>query len=271
MTDSATAFNAAASRYDADAHTNLMMRWLRRESLRYLARCFKEGDTVLEIGCGTGEEAIALAKRGIRVLATDASAGMIGVVNDKLREDEALSSKITTRVLPAERLGVLLDEYGASSFNGAYSSLGPLNCVLDLGAVAQTLAALIKPGGKIAISILNKYCVWETAWYIAALKPSLAFRRWSGHAHGTALPGGAPMPVYYWPVAHIENTFEPYFRIDTRHALPWTLPPTYAASFLERRPRLFAAMSRLESRTAHLWPFYKLGDHIHIQMTKKLA
>src|SRR2546423_7059001 len=107
MTNSATAFNAAASRYDADAHANLMMRWLRRESLRHLTRNFKAGDTVLEIGCGTGEEAIALARRGVRVLATDASAGVIKVVNDKLHEDEALSSRITARGLGADPLKVL--------------------------------------------------------------------------------------------------------------------------------------------------------------------
>src|SRR5439155_19234135 len=124
-------------------------------------------------------------------------------------------------VLPADQLGVLLEEHGAASFDGAYSSLGPLNCTSDLAAVAQTVAMLIKPGGKLAISILNKYCLWETAWYLANLKPRVAFRRWSGHAQGTALPGGASMPVYYWPVAEVDSISKPYFYIDSRRALPW--------------------------------------------------
>ncbi len=245
-----------------------MMRWLRRESLRHLVKCFKEGDTVLEIGCGTGEEAIALARRGVRVIATDASPGMIKVVNDKLRGDVVLSERIRTQVLPAQQLATLLDVYGAASLDGAYSSLGALNCAPDLAGMAHTLATLVRPGGKLTISILNKYCLWETAWYVAALKPSLAFRRWSGHAQGTALPGGPSIDVFYWPVNQVEHTFKPHFRVDSRRALPWALLPTYASSFLKRRPRIFAALNRVERRTACTWPFYKLGDHVLIEMTR---
>src|SRR5438552_1940523 len=80
---SAQAFDEAANRYDADAAANPMMRWLRRESLRRLLKSFKPGDFVLEIGCGTGDEALALARRGVRMLATDASDEMIKVVRRK--------------------------------------------------------------------------------------------------------------------------------------------------------------------------------------------
>lgn len=265
---SASAFSDAASLYDADSASNLMMRWLRRESLRHLVRHFGQGDTVLEIGCGTGEEAMALARRGANILATDASPGMISIIDDKLRANAMLAARITARVLPAEHLASLLDEYAPSTFDGAYSSLGPLNCTPDLLPVAQTLSALIKPGGKLVISMLNKYCLWEIAWYLAARKPGLAFRRWNGHAQGTALPGGPTMTVYYWPLVRIENTFKPYFRIISRSALPWALPPTYAALFLQRSPRLFATLNRLERQTAGLWPFYKLGDHVLVEMER---
>jgi SAM-dependent methyltransferase len=267
-----TAFDRAAVAYDTDAANNLMMRWLRRESLRHLTRAFRADDTVLEIGCGTGVEAIALARRGVRVVATDASAVMVAVVEERLARNPGLSEMVTARVLPAEKLGDLLASYGPASFDGAYSSLGPLNCVEDVGAVAASLAQLVRPGGKLVVSLLNKYCLWETAWYLAARKPSLAFRRWRGYARGTAVPGGPPMDVFYWPVAHIERTFrQAGFGVTARRSLPWALPPTYAAHVLKGRPRLFSALRRIERGTARMWPFYTLGDHVHLVFTKREA
>ncbi len=268
-TGSTNAFDIAADRYDADAAANPMMLWLRGESLRTLTRTFRVGDFVLEVGCGTGTEAVVLARRGVRVVATDASRGMIGVVEQKLRGDARLAEMITPRLLPAEQLNRLVEEYGAGSFSGAYSSMGALNCTANLGGVVESLAALVEPGGRLVISILGKYCLWETVWYMAAGKPGLAFRRWRGRAQGTALSGGPPLQVYYWPLAGVERTFAKHFRIDTRRALAWALPPTYAAGFVAGGPRLFSLLRRVEMRTGRLWPFYLLGDHVLIEMTRR--
>jgi SAM-dependent methyltransferase len=261
----ATAFDRAAPRYDADAADNAMMGWLRRESLRHLVRAFRADDVVLEVGCGTGSEAIALARRGVRVVVTDVSEGMVAVLSEKLAGDPGVAALVTARVLPAERLGDLLAQYGPGYFDGAYSSLGPLNCTDDLGAVAADMSLLVRPGGRVVVSLLNKYCLWETAWYLAARQPSLAFRRWRGHATGTALPGGPLMEVRYWPVAEIERVFmRAGFRVTARRSLPWALPPTYAAHILNRRPRLFRLLRRIERNTSRFWPFRKLGDHVHL-------
>jgi hypothetical protein len=172
-------------------------------------------------------------------------------------------------VLPAGEVGRLVEEYGEASFDGAYSSLGALNCTPDLRTAARTLSRLVKPGGVVVVSLLAKYCLWETLWYLAARKPNLAFRRWGGHARGTAVPGGPQMDVYYWPLGKIERAFGPYFAIRERRALPWALPPTYAAGFLRRHPRLFRALARLERATARLWPFCGLGDHVHFEMVRR--
>jgi len=269
QSQSGKAFDEAARRYDADAANNHMMLWLRRESLRHLFRAFNAGDNVLEIGCGTGDEAIALARRGVHMLATDASAEMIKVTRQKIRAAKLSARDIKTRVLPVERLVQLIDERGAGSFDGAYSSLGVLNCTPDLAVAAGSLALLVKPQGTLVISLLNKYCLWEILWYLAARKPRLAFRRRSGHTRGTALPGGPLMDVYYWPVREIEQAFAPWFEVRTRRAMPWALPPTYATGPLARWPLLFSLLRRIERNTARLWPFYKLGDHVHLVMVRR--
>ena len=268
-TESSLAFNQAARRYDLDAAENPMMLWLRRESMARLKQAFKSGDTVLEIGAGSGEEAIALAALGVNVLATDTSPGMVTVIDSKIAERGELRGRVTTRVLPVQQLDELVEDFGTASFTGAYSSLGPINCTADLDQVAAALGQLVKPGGRVVISLLGKYCLWETCWYLLARKPRLAFRRWSGKARGTALTGGPPLDVYYWPVRRVTAAFGPYFSITRKSALPWALPPTYAAGLLRRSPFLFKLLRRLERATATVWPFYTLGDHVHYEMVRK--
>ncbi len=77
------AFDAAATSYDADFTETQLARWLRETVQAHLAAAFGPGDHVLELGCGTGEDAIWLARRGVRVTATDVSQSMLDVAQHK--------------------------------------------------------------------------------------------------------------------------------------------------------------------------------------------
>jgi SAM-dependent methyltransferase len=270
-TISGRAFDIAALSYDSDTLANPMMRWLRARSLRALLANFSAGDYVMEIGCGTGEEAVALALRGVRVLATDASEGMVRKTTEKAGAAGLPRGMVGARVLPAQELSALIEEHGTGSFSGAYSSLGALNCAPDLISSAASLAELVRPGGKVVISLLGKYCLWETLWYLAARQPRSAFRRWRGLAWGTAVAGGYTMPVYYWSLHEIIKAFRRDFEIRSVRSLPWALPPTYAGRFIGRHPRIMRLLNRLEERTAGSWPFYALGDHVLLEMTRRIV
>src|SRR5215216_38428 len=73
----AQAFSRYAPFYDSDEQKNKVARWTRFENLKYLHSTFGPNELLLEIGCGTGTEAINLAKTGRRVVATDVAQGMI--------------------------------------------------------------------------------------------------------------------------------------------------------------------------------------------------
>lgn len=271
---SARSFSRAAVYFEEDERGNSLARWTRRRSLEALDAAFHQGDSVLELGCGTGMEATHLARRGVSVVATDAAPGMIDVLRSKLAQGgsaEDVSGSITPILLRAGRIGELIVQYGPGSFDGCYSSMGPLNCEPDLRPVAEALAVLVWPGGRLVFSILNRYCLWETAWYMRARQPGLAFRRWRGRAIATSRPEWPDevFTCYYWPRAEIEDAFRPHFRVVSRKGLPWLLPPLYLHGLVRRAPRLFSLLARLDRACAGVWPAYTIGDHLLIEMVRE--
>ena len=63
-------FDDTAGDYDTTCSRSLLGTLMRRAVWRRLDACFSDGQRVLEVGCGTGEDAVHLAQSGISVLAT---------------------------------------------------------------------------------------------------------------------------------------------------------------------------------------------------------
>src|SRR5215207_7784405 len=86
-----TAFDLLAPTYDEDFTCSPIARWLRDQTHARLDTLFHAGETVLELGCGTGEDALYLARRGVRVLATDASEEMLAAAGVKATGEPLMS------------------------------------------------------------------------------------------------------------------------------------------------------------------------------------
>src|SRR5690242_16912495 len=86
----AKAFDAVAHGYDAGFSHTMLGRMMRERVWILLSNRVGElsraTTSILEINCGTGEDAIWFAKQGGNVLATDVSAEMIAVAKAKLSE-----------------------------------------------------------------------------------------------------------------------------------------------------------------------------------------
>ena len=93
-----------------------------------LLAVFPKGSHLLELNCGTGEDALFLARNGISVTACDASSQMIDVASSRLRQ-EAPGAPISFNHLSIERIRELRP---AADFDGAFSNFSGLNCVADL-------------------------------------------------------------------------------------------------------------------------------------------
>jgi ubiquinone/menaquinone biosynthesis C-methylase UbiE len=258
----AGAFDAASQNYDTLYQANPVMAWLRDENLAVLQATFPPGARLLEIGCGTGDEAITLARAGYRIVATDISPSMIEAAAAKAQA--AGAGGITWRALPAGRLAEMAGDYGRGAFDGAYASFGALNCEPDLAPVAAALARLLGPGAALVCSVMNRWCAWEIAWGLLHLRPRQALRRIGRDevAAGLAAPGGRlSVPTRYYSPRALARAFAPHFAVRRVRALPVVLPPPYLAHLVARRPGALARLARLDRRLRDRFPFRSLGDH----------
>ncbi|MDZ5450467.1 methyltransferase domain-containing protein [Labrys sedimenti] len=145
--DSAHYWDRAARRYAASPVADPAGYERTLERTRAL---LQPGDRVLELGCGTGTTALWLAD-GVRdYLATDISAGMIAIAEEKYAA--APVPALTFRAATAEALAP-----GAEPFN-AVLGFNYLHLVRDLPGTLHLIHALLAPEG---LFISKTPCVGE--------------------------------------------------------------------------------------------------------------
>lgn len=262
-----SAFDAFAPAYDVEFTDTALGRLLRGRVWGVLAEQLRPGQRVIEIACGTGEDAVWLAQRGVWVTATDGSPQMLQAAKRKA-EAAGVSERVAFLLLDiaaSENGDSMLDGEAVNApFDGALSDFGGLNVIDNWRPLAQRLAELVRPGGWVILVPMGPVCPWEIAWHLAHLDLQTAFRRFYGPAD--ALIGAAHIPVFYPSAGRLSQDFAPWFRIEEVQSLGFWLPPSYLSHLVDRFPTLFARLTRLESRTARLTR--GLGDHYILRLRR---
>lgn len=254
-------FDRIAADYDrAFTHTQIGRR-MRQAVWRRLEAHFGPGARVLELNCGTGEDAIYLARRGVHVLATDISPSMVQIAREKV-ERAGLSEWIEVRCHAIEDFAALPSRLSDPHFDGALSNFGGLNCVQDLRSVSGGLAACLRPGGVALLCLMGPWCPWEWVWFLAHRQPRKAFRRWAG------IVSWRGMTIYYPSIRDVRRAFAPRFRLRRVGAIGALLPPPYAESWAVRHSRVLACLDRWERRLEAMPPLPSLADHYLLEMER---
>ncbi len=251
-------FDSVARGYDCNFSETELGREMRAQVWREIEGVFSAGDRILEIGCGTGEDSLWLAQRGVRVLATDASAAMLEVTREKV-DGAGVGSMVATRRLDLADL----DEDGGAldgPFDGALSNFGPLNCIADRTPVARALAGLIRPGGTVVTVLMGSFCPWEILWHMAHGELATATRRFR-KGRPAHLGNGVTIPVWYPTPARVRREFAHGFRPSSLLAIGCFLPPPDLAHLAQTRPAMIRRLAGWEARWQRLFPFTWCGDH----------
>jgi len=231
------AFDSMAESYDAEFTASALGRVLRPMVWERFAACFAPGSSLLELGCGTGEDAIHLARAGHRIFATDASPLMIECARRKA-EAAGVTDRIRFEVAAMESLTSVL---GTEVFDGVYSNFGAVNCAPDLTALAGILAPRLAPNAPLVWVIMGRFVPWEMGWHLLHGDARRAFRRF--RRGGSEWRG---LTIHYPTPGECARQLEPHFVLDVARPLGAVLPPSYAAGWLERAPRTRAWLSRIE-------------------------
>lgn len=263
--DPGAAFDSIATSYD-DTFTRSVIGRAQREAVwEVMRQTFRAGDRVLELNCGTGEDAFFLGRRRIAVEACDASREMIEVARRrKILEGPGLP--IQFRQLPTEEICKLRDR---GPFDGAVSNFAGLNCVSDLDRVGSDLSALVRNGGKLLLCFCNRVCLWELAWFSIRGNLGKARRRLQGSAFGRL--GERSVHVWYPTFEEIERAFSPCFELRSARAVGLLVPPSYLEFWACRHGRLVGWLARIDRFMGGWAVLRTLGDHLVLQFEKVRA
>lgn len=147
------AYDAIALQYDGQLEADA---WMRQTVWQRYQRAFRPGDHVLDVGCGTGTDAIFLAQLGVQVTGIDLSPAMIARAERKV---DALGLSHAVRLCAMDLAE--LHRLPAGQFDGIISSYAALNTVPTLTAFAADAARLLRPNGRMILHLLNGRSLWE--------------------------------------------------------------------------------------------------------------
>ena len=118
-----------------------------------------EGGRVLEVGCGSGRLTVPLARAGLHVDGVDISPHMLAITREKLVADGAAAARVTLH--EADMRTFDLPDRGAFDFAVVpVKSFAYLTDRHDQAATLQRIAAHLRPGGLLAIDLLNPQPAW---------------------------------------------------------------------------------------------------------------
>ncbi len=255
-------FDLLAEEYDTKFTRTLVGRAQRDAVWNVLDRHFKAGQRILELNCGTGEDAVHLAHRGIRVVGCDASEKMIEVARRRFAE-EPTRGNATFHQISTEQISRVAY---LGPYQGAFSNFSGLNCIRHLGVVADQLAALLQHGAWLFLCVSTRFCLWESGWYSVRGNWKKAARRWPGLAQFSLAE--TQVDVYYPTVSQMKRTFQPWFDLRYYTGVGVTIPPSYLDHWVRERPALFRALARIDG-VVKGWPLARvIGDHVLLALQR---
>ena len=264
LEDTRAAFDSVAADYDGPRGNNELIQDMRAEMWRFLDATFPGPARLLDLGCGTGLDAVRMAAQGHNITATDWSGGMTTQASARARR-AGVSGRVEALTIGTHELERLAPTH---RYDGAYSNLGPLNCVPDLSKVAGECARLLKPGGALVFTVIGRICPWEVMHYALRGRWNRVSVRYARGVVPVGMNGRTIWTRYYTP-HEFYRPFAEHFVLRHYRGLCLFAPPPYISQVRERHLRWYNALWRLDRRVSG-WPLLRgMGDHFLLIMTKR--
>lgn len=251
-------FDHIATQYDTDFTHTLIGKAQRdlvwKNLLPLLPNC-----QVLELNCGTGEDALALTKMGCEVEATDISPEMVQVASEKLKKSGSTAHVRDITQLSFEQL---------ESKDLVFSNFGGLNCISPEGwkNLAHTFQIGLENNARLVMVIMSKKCLWERLYFM--LRPQKKWNRNSQNAVEAHVDGKLVKTWYFSP-KDVVRFMGMGFKMTKLKPIGFFIPPSYLEGFVKKRSGLFKILTTLE-KVVSSWSFLSnYADHYYIEFQKK--
>ncbi|MEQ8715031.1 MAG: class I SAM-dependent methyltransferase [Cyclobacteriaceae bacterium] len=256
-------FDIAASSYDRQfTHSNIGT-LQRGKTWQYIDQALNNRKElkILELNCGTGEDALMLAKKGHKVVASDISSNMLGIARGKASEMSIDFLQIDLTNIDTEALD--------DDFDLVFSNFGGVNCIdhHSLSKLGESVAKILKPNGFFIAVVMPKFCVWEFIYLSLKGKIAQALRRSRGVV--IANVSGQPVKTWYYSPKQLSRALGSSYREMMLKPVGFFVPPSYLESFFCKHPIFLKLLGYLEKHFARFAWQARFSDHFFIQYQLK--
>jgi ubiquinone/menaquinone biosynthesis C-methylase UbiE len=245
-----------------DAHFSMGVVGLAQRNIvhKYLQKILSKEKKVLEINCGTGEDALFMSPRCKEVVGTDISGEMIRVAQKKIQN----LNNCKLSVLPIQRISSL-----DRKFDLIFSNFGGLNCLnqTEIKNFARDSSRLLENGSELVLVIMGRKCIWET-FYFWFKGESLKARR-RRQESVKAEVSGSEFEVYYYSPREIKELFNDQWLLVSVRPIGFFIPPSFLDPFFTRHKLIFFILRFMDSLVSHLSFLSNYADHYLIHLERK--
>jgi len=253
-----SAYDQIASEYDATVGMYAVSARAKRLAIDVIRAVTPSKGRLLDVGCYTGIEALALARAGYQVLGVDLSPEMVRLARSKAKQWR-LDTQARFVTARASDLQVVASDR-LVPFDTVYSVYGTLNLEPQMARFKEALQRCLRDGGAFVCGLLNPTVLYEL---LAApiLLPFDGFRQLPKRAVPPRIGlGNQRVLTYLYSPCEFAKLMSPEFSLEDANGLHILYPPP--------RPRpgarsdrwwIARAFDSMESHLEDQAPFSSLG------------
>ncbi len=244
-------YDEEASSFESRANDNHVLKTL-RDAFRTIV-LDGEVESALEIGYGPGLDMVWFAgnDRVAKIHGLDITPEFHAIVTKKAQKQ----SKMNPILGGPEHCS---EHFEPNSIDTIYVFFGALNTCAELEKAVNEMSKVLKPGGKVVVTFVNKWYAFDILWNMVMLRPKKAIARlkkvWGGYSPTRFLASRC------YSARQIHGIFKKDLTKKYRRGYCITHPAWYRhhwAPYQSMRSKLFYKLDSILQWT----PFWNLGEY----------
>lgn len=225
-----------------------------------------DGLEILELNCGTGDDALLFSEKGFNIVATDVSEEMLKVTIQKANQF-SMQNKISSHYLDLDAFDETLFD---KKFDLVFCNFGVTNCINpdSLKKFLHKIPSILSPGGRFVAVVMPKFCLWESLYMLLKFRFRRAFRRMTNRGVFTDLHGSNLKTWYYNPT-RIKKWAGSKFKVVATNPVGFALPPSQLESNFTRKKGFLLRLNKLEKKFQRVSILSALADQFIIDLQLK--